>query len=90
MNTTAIILSIVSGLISIAVTYFTMKLNPKQKLLDAFDKNLRLKIAMEKTRDEALAKNDVDQLTLSGNALIKLHNDQADILQRLANLGTRR
>lgn len=87
---TTIILSIVSGLISIAATYIAMKFNPRQKLLDAFEKNWRLGIAMEKIRDEALAKNDIDGLTISGNALIKLHNEQTDILQRLADLNTRR
>ena len=81
-----LILTIISGLIGIVGTVLMYRLNPRQKIWDELDRLSRVKIELERRRDEALKIHDNDSLTIAGNELIKLQNDQTSLLQRLRDI----
>lgn len=89
ITTSSILLTILGGLIGIAGTVIAHKLDPKQQLYSKLDALAKKKVDLERQRDEALKTHDNDALTVAGNELIKLHNDQAALLQRLGTLGVK-
>lgn len=89
MTTTSVVLTIVGSLLGIIGTILIQKLDPKQRIYAQLDDLARKKIELEKQRDEALKIHDNNALTVAGNALIQLHNDQAALLQRLGTFNVR-
>lgn len=85
---TSIVLSILSGLIGIAVTIVAHKLNPRQKIWNMLDQLSREKIKLERQRDEALEQNNSDMLTAAGNELLRVRNEEANLLQRLRQINS--
>lgn len=78
--------AIVSGLIGIVGTVLVYKLNPRQQIWDELDRLSKVKLDLERKRDEALKTHDSGQLTINGNALIQLQNDETRLLQRLRDI----
>lgn len=85
-----LVFTIVGALLGIVGTWIKYRLDPRQRVYDGLDDIAKRKLKLERQRDEALLSNNTDALTVAGNALFKLRDEEAKLLQRLRTIAGRR
>lgn len=75
-------IALLTGIVGLITTFLAWKFNPKRILLSELDHIDEEKNKWEGVRDEALSKNDVDNLTVAIAKLLQLRERKADLLQR--------
>lgn len=83
-----LVLTILAAVLGIAGTWLKFRLDPKQQVYVQLDLLAKQKIILERQRDEALAKNDIPGVTIAGNALFQLREQQNTLLQRLRDINS--
>lgn len=80
---TAALIAGIPTILGIIATIVAWNLNPKRKIYALLDNVYNDIDDLEKLRDQALAQNDIDRLTVVTSGLISLRNKKSELKERL-------
>lgn len=80
---TAALIAGIPTILGIIATIVAWKYNPKKRIYDQLDAIYDNLEGLQKARDEALASNDTDRLTVATSGIIELRKKKAELRERL-------